>query len=462
MYLQNFFFVIKYYLSHNIPKKENYMLNLPKTAGIYTLGCKVNQYESQAIAEELERRGFKILPPTVACDAYIINTCTVTAESDRKARQFIRRAISKNKDAFVIVTGCMAQTAAQAVAAIEGVDAVIGNADKLRAASIAEELVGKGQKNGIPLIFVEDIDTSDFEKMSITAFERTRAYVKIEDGCESRCTYCIIPSARGKIRSKPMSDVIDEVRTLTENGCREVVLTGIETASYGKDLTDSDLVTLLERIDGIEGIGRVRLGSLDPSFIKRDVAKRLSEIKCLAPHYHLSLQSGSSRILALMKRKYNARQAMNAIELLREYIPEVKFTTDVIVGFPTETDEDFAETAGFLRQAKFLTAHIFPYSKRAGTPAAVMSGQISKEEKSRRLHKLEAIEAEARKQLLEEEIKLRPIKQVLFETYKDGLATGHTADFLEVSVPSPRPMHAIIADVRLLSTDGNTVFGELI
>ena len=190
------------------------------TAGIYTLGCKVNQYESQAIAEELERRGFKMLSPAQTCDVYIINTCTVTAESDRKARQFIRRAISKNSAAFVIVTGCMAQTAAQAVADIEGVDAVIGNTNKLLAASIAAELASKGQKNAAPQIIIEDIDSSNFEKMSITAFERTRAYVKIEDGCESKCTYCIIPSARGKIRSKPMSEVIEEVRTLTENGCQ--------------------------------------------------------------------------------------------------------------------------------------------------------------------------------------------------------------------------------------------------
>ena len=438
------------------------MLRAQMTAGIYTLGCKVNQYESQAIAEDLEKRGFKIISPSAPCDVYIINTCTVTAESDRKARQFIRRAISKNKNAFVIVTGCMAQTAAQAVADIEGVDAVVGNTNKLQAASIAEELVNKAQKSLAPQIFVEDIDRSDFEKMSITAFERTRAYVKIEDGCESKCTYCIIPSARGKIRSKPMAEVIDEVKTLVQNGCREIVLTGIETASYGKDLSDATLVTLLEAIDHIDGIGRVRLGSLEPSFIKRETAERLSKIKCLAPHFHLSLQSGSSRVLALMKRKYNALQAMSAIELLREYIPEVKFTTDVIVGFPTETQKDFCETVEFLREARFLMAHVFPYSKRAGTPAATMSGQISKEEKSRRLHTLEAIESEARRQLLEQEIKLRPVKQVLFETYKDGLATGHTADFLEVSVPSPRPLHTALADVRLLSTDGNTIFGELV
>ena len=434
-----------------------------KTVGIYTLGCKVNQYESQAIAEELSRFGFSVLAPSCVCDAYIINTCTVTAESDRKARQFIRRAISRNPNAIIVVTGCMAQTSPQDVAKLEGVDVIIGNTDKLFAAKAAHELVLSGRKNVSPEIYVSDINCAEFEKMNITSFERTRAYIKIEDGCESRCTYCIIPDARGKIRSKPLDEVINEVRALTENGCREVVLTGIETASYGKDLEDgTDLATLLERVNAIDGIGRIRLGSLDPSLIKRDFAQRISKLEHLAPHFHLSLQSGSSRILALMKRKYNADQAMRAIGLLREYIPNVKFTTDIIVGFPGETDEDFNDTVEFVKRAHFLTTHIFPYPKRAGTIASAMSGQISKEEKNRRLHVLSNVEAEARRELLESEISACREKEVLFETWKDGVATGHTSDFLQVSVPSVRPLHACLAQVRILSTDGNVLFGELI
>ncbi|MBO5204170.1 MAG: tRNA (N(6)-L-threonylcarbamoyladenosine(37)-C(2))-methylthiotransferase MtaB [Clostridia bacterium] len=434
------------------------MSDKKRTAGIYTLGCKVNQYESEAMAEALAANGFEVISPTCACDIYIINTCTVTAESDRKARQFIRRAIAKNPSAHVIVTGCMAQTSPEAVAAIEGVDAVLGNGEKLNAVKIATELMEKHRE---PIITVGDIEAAGFEKMNITTFDRTRAYVKIEDGCESRCTYCIIPSARGKIRSKRPEDVLGEVETLVKGGCREVVLTGIETASYGKDLDGVDLVSLLCRVDKIPNIGRVRLGSLDPSFIKQDVAQRLSRLDSLAPHFHLSLQSGSNRILAAMKRKYNAEMAMRAIELLREYIPNVKFTTDIIVGFPGETEEDFNDTLNFVRKAKFLTAHIFPYSKRAGTPAAVMSGQIPKEEKSRRLHVLSQAQAEIRMRLLEKEISVRPERTVLFETYKNGLATGHTADFLEVSVPSDAPLHAQLRQVRLLSTDGNICLGEL-
>ena len=438
------------------------MPNRNKTAGIFTLGCKVNQYESQAIAEQLERAGFEILPPSNTCDAYVINTCTVTAESDRKARQFIRRAISKNPSAVVVVTGCMAQTAAHEVASISGVDAVVGNTDKLLAATLVQKLVCDGIKNTVPEIYVDDINSADFEKMSITRFDRTRAYIKIEDGCESRCTYCIIPSTRGKIRSKPHAQVIDEVRALTENGCREVVLTGIETASYGKDLGDTDLASLLCDVDAIDGIGRVRLGSLDPSLIKRDFVEKIAPLRSLAPHFHLSLQSGSSRVLALMKRKYNADQAMRAIELLREYIPNAKFTTDIIVGFPGETEADFEQTVEFVKKAEFLTAHVFPYSKRTGTPAALMPDQVSKQEKSRRLHKLIQIEARSRERILRREIECYPDKEVLFESWKDGYAFGHTADFLEVRVPSPRPLHATVAHVRVTDTDGNMLFGDLI
>ena len=438
------------------------MSDVIKTVGIYTLGCKVNQYESQAMAEELERLGFKIALPSSVCDLYIINTCTVTAESDRKARQFIRRAISKNKNAFVIVTGCMAQTSPDTVATIGGVDAIIGNSDKLSVAKKALELCSRGIKNSTPEIFVSNIDDAPFESMNITKFDRTRAYVKIEDGCESHCTYCIIPAARGKIRSKPVEEVLQEVKELVRGGCREIVLTGIETASYGKDLEGIDLASLLCKVDKIEGIGRVRLGSLDPSLIKEDFVKRIAGLSSLAPHFHLSLQSGSSKTLAAMKRKYNSAMAMNAIEFLRKYIPDVKFTTDIIVGFPGETEQDFEETVNFVKKADFLMTHIFPYSKRAGTPAATMQGQISKEEKSRRLHVLEDIEARSRLAILEREISSNPIKTVLFESFRDGEICGHTADFIEVRVKSDIPRHAEFLDVRLLSTNGNVCVGTLI
>lgn len=437
------------------------MSDISFSVGIYTLGCKVNQYESEAIAERLMQNGLRILPPSEQCDAYIINTCTVTAESDRKARQFIRRAVAKNPLAYIVVTGCFAQTSPQAVAEIPGVDAVIGNKEKLAAADEVIRLLRQGNKNPLPCLRLSALDGAPFEAMQITSFERTRAYIKIEDGCENHCTYCIIPDARGEIRSKPPEQVLEEARTLTRNGCPEIVLTGIETASYGKDLTDCSLLDLLKQVDQIPHIGRVRLGSLDPSLIRPAFAEQLASLTSLAPHFHLSLQSGSSRILASMKRKYNAEQAMRAIELLRASIPHVKFTTDIIVGFPGETEEDFQQTLAFVRQARFLTVHIFPYSKRKGTPAAVMPDQVPEAIKRQRLHELDKVAAQIRRELLQEEIRSRDAVSVLFETYENRQAVGHTADFLEVSVPSPVSLHAEVRQVLLRETDGTLCYGEL-
>jgi len=258
-----------------------------------------------------------------------------------------------------------------------------------------------------------------------------------------------------------MNEVLDEVRALTESGCREVVLTGIETASYGRDLGNTDLATLLCEVDKIEGIGRVRLGSLDPSLITPVFVDRIKSIKSLAPHFHLSLQSGSSRVLALMRRKYNADMAMRGIELLRANIKNVKFTTDVIVGFPGETDEDFNETVEFAKKAKFLMMHIFPYSKRKGTPASVMPQQIPTSTKKQRAEAL-AIEAKKiRAELLEAKLKESRVCEVLFETYIGGVAKGHTDDFIEVEVKSSKALHSEIHSVRLTHTDGSVCFGVI-
>ena len=433
-----------------------------KTAAIYTLGCKVNQYESEAIAELLETNGITILPPSDICDAYIINTCTVTAESDRKARQFIRRAIAKNPNAYIAVTGCFAQTSPEDIAKINGVDLICGNSDKLKVAEyILDFFNGKKTKNNLEIL-VKDIQESAFEEMSITKFERTRAYVKIEDGCENRCAYCIIPSARGKVRSKHPYTLLAEIETLVKNGCKEVVLTGIETASYGKDLDGVTLADILCKVDKIQGIRRIRLGSLDPSLIKPEFVEKISKLKNLAPHFHLSLQSGSSRILALMKRKYNADMAMNAIELLRANIPNVSLTTDVIVGFPQESEEDLSETAEFIKKAEFLTVHLFSYSNRKGTVASKMKGQLDSDEKNRRLHLLLEIANEAKSSFLSKQMLKNPIKDVLFETFDGESAHGHTDNFIEVTVKTNEDIRGEILPVKLESTDGNICFGTLL
>lgn len=434
------------------------------TAGIYTLGCKVNQYESQAIAEEFEAAGVTVLPPEQVCDIYVINTCTVTSESDRKARQTVRRAIAANPYAYIVVTGCLAQVSPESMSAISGVDAVCGNTSKLSVVRTALSLVKGGTKNPSPSLEVNDLQSAGFEKMKITRFDRTRAYIKIEDGCENKCTYCIIPSARGGVRSKPADDVIAEVKNLCsgEDACREVVLTGIETASYGRDLGDIDLGGLLCLVDRIDGIGRVRLGSLDPSLITDKFVSQISGLHSLAPHFHLSLQSGSDRILALMKRKYNSDMAMCAIERLRAAIPNVKFTTDIIVGFPGETDEDFRRTVDFAKRAEFLKIHIFPYSKRRGTPAAQMPGQIPENIKHERLKLLSELEKEIRDRMLAREVTDAPIREVLFESCENGFVYGHTDNFIEVAAKSAAPLHSQIRTVRLTASDENLCYGDIV
>lgn len=432
------------------------------TAGIYTLGCKVNQYESEAIAEALEAAGIAVLPPTEICSLYIINTCTVTAESDRKARQFIRRALGQNPDARILVTGCYAQVAPEQVAAIEGVDFICGNREKMAVVTAAQALLAQGRKNDRATVAVTPLDGAGFEAMTITRFGRTRAYVKIEDGCESRCAYCIIPRARGKIRSKAPSDVIAEVRRLAESGCREVVLTGIETSAYGRDLGGYGLGELLRDLDRETGIGRIRLGSLDPSLIRDRFVAQIADLPTLAPHFHLSLQSGSTHVLNLMRRPYNAEMAMAAVERLRAAFPTLGLTTDVIVGFPGETEEDFAESAAFLRDARFLDAHIFAYSRRPGTEADAMPNQIDEAVKRARSASLIAAQAELHRALLDAAVAEGTVAPVLFETQEDGVACGHTPAFYEVKVRTERDLRGCECAVRPVGHDDRALLGELV
>ena len=428
------------------------------TVGIYTLGCKVNQYESEAIAEGLVSRGFSVVPFSQVCDAYIINTCTVTAESDRKARQLIRRAIKNNSAAYVLVTGCMAEVFSDKLAKIEGIDYICGNGEKMQVIGALEALLAKGCKNKAPEISISPLDS--FEEMNITKFDRTRAYIKIEDGCENRCTYCIIPEARGKVRSKTPEDVLSEVHALTEGGCREVVLTGIETASYGRDFENGyRLADLLEEVDKISDIGRVRLGSLDPSLMKQDFVDRIAKLKSLTPHFHLSMQSGSDKILALMKRKYNRKMALEGMERLRAAMPGVQFTTDIIVGFPGETEEDFALTVDFAKKAKFLMIHVFPYSERRGTVAATLPGRVPEEIRHQRVRELSAVQAEIQKEILD--AYTDTAVDVLFETYSEGVMTGHTATFVEVACPVAQSLQAQTRTVYITGNDGKKCFGTL-
>jgi len=430
------------------------------TLGIYTLGCKVNQYESEAIAEKASKMGFSIGDPSSFCDVYIINTCTVTAESDRKSRQFIRRALAQNPDAAVIVTGCFSQVAPEQVAAIDGVDFVLGSRDKMKAVDAALTLAGK-KKPQKATIAVRPTSDYGFEEMEIEHFPRTRAYIKIEDGCESHCTYCIIPSARGKICSKPRESVLKEIERLADSGCPEVVLTGIETASYGIDFENYRLAELLRDVDSIaKGKMRVRLGSLDPSLIKPSFVEKIAPLTSLAPHFHLSMQSGCDRILALMKRRYNTAMATNGIKLLRESISNIQFTTDIITAFPGETDEDFKATYEFCERIGFLNAHIFTYSRRSGTPAAKMPDQIPSNIGKKRTNTLISLQSKITDAILAREI--GKTYDVLFETDSDGIATGHTPSFIEVKVKSDGTLHSKTKKVKLEGYENGIAFGTLI
>ncbi len=433
---------------------------MSKRIGIITLGCKVNQYESEAFSEELIKRGYEVCDGSDNCDAYIINTCTVTAEADRKSRQMIRRAARSGEKTAVVVTGCTAEYSAEELSAIEGVIAVCGNGEKMKCIDIIDEYFNSSASD-YPIIHTPSIWDAEFEKMHLNAFPRTRVYIKIEDGCENKCAYCAIPRARGNVRSKAPEDVLREVKGFIDEGCPEIVLTGIETASYGKDLEGIKLGLLLRLVDAIAGDCRIRLGSLDPSLFKESFVNEIKDLRSLAPHFHISLQSGSSGVLALMKRKYNADMAREAIERIRAAIPGVMFTTDVIVGFPGETEDDFLDTAEFLRDARFLSAHIFPYSEREGTLAAEMPNKVPVNIRKERAAKLTEFQKTIKSEVLDEEIARLSEREVLFETYADGKAHGHTDSFIEVCVDAPCDLRGHKFTVTLTGHDGDVCFGEI-
>ena len=428
-------------------------------ACVLTLGCRVNQYESDFIMEELSKHGVEICSMQEKCDIYIINTCSVTSESDRKSRQFIRKCIKQNPGAVVIVTGCFSQINQEAANKIEGVSLVVGNNEKSKIAKIALDILG-GKKVS-PCGF--DIYNGKFDTMSVGApLTRTRAFVKIEDGCDSKCAYCIIPKARGSVRSNLPENVINEVKRIASDGCLEVVLTGIETASYGKDLGgDINLGKLLCEVNEIEGISRIRLGSLDPFNITKEFCDTASSLNKVMNHFHISMQSGCTKTLNEMRRKYNIDQAKKNIDYLKSKFDGVMLSADIIVGFPGESDEDFEKTYEFLKNERFLHLHIFPYSKREGTLAAKMSGQVPEEIKKARLHRLEEMQKKIKAELLYEFVSKHEFAEVLFETFDGEYALGHTTNFMELKAKSSCNLSGEIKKVKLTSTDGEYLFGKI-
>lgn len=397
----------------------------------YTLGCKVSQYETEAIIESFEREGFTPIPTDSGADVYVINTCTVTAESDRKSRQMIRRCIGKNPEAVIAVCGCYSQRSAEQVAAIDGVSLVFGTDGKMRIASTVAALMRNEQ---FPRILVTPLEGRPFEPMSISRHPRTRAYLKIEDGCECRCSYCAIAAARGPVRSKLPEQVIAETEALSRQGAPEIVLTGIETGSYGRDLDGGvDLGSLIAELDRRGSCKSLRLGSLAPELCGEAFVEKIKDAKILAPHFHLSFQSGSDSVLGRMRRRYTRKSALENIRRIRENIPGATFTTDLMVGFPGETDEDFQRTLELVREARFLDAHVFAYSRRSGTVAADMPDQIPESVKRERSRALIEQKNRVRDSVLDEIVAEGELDAVL-EGYSGGVYSGHTATFAEIAL----------------------------
>lgn len=425
----------------------------------HTLGCKVNQYETEAMEELFEKNSYKIVSEDEIADIYVINTCTVTNLSDRKSRQIIRRAKKKNKDAVVVVVGCYSQVSPDEVASIEGVDIVIGTTERNRIVELAEKV--KQDRKQINI--VKNIKTEkEFETINIDTIKgKTRAYMKIQDGCNQYCTYCIIPYARGPIRSRELQNIINETEKLAQAGFKEIVFTGIHIASYGKDKEDLTLIQVLEEVAKVEGIERIRFSSIEPTIIDDDFMKKLVSIGKICDHFHLSLQSGSDSVLRRMNRKYTTKEYKDIVDIIRKYMPDAGITTDIIVGFPEESEEEFNETLEFVKDIGFSRIHVFKYSPREGTPAAEYKDQINGNIKNERSEKLISLGED-----LMREFNLKFIDKnlsVLFEEQSrdKGLIEGYTTNYIRVKSKADKESLASVRDVNILLSKEEYLIGDI-
>lgn len=418
---------------------------MSKKIAFITLGCKVNMYDTEAMAELFAKKGYEIVDFEEFAHVYLINTCTVTNLGDKKSRQMIRRAKRLNPQSVVVATGCYAQVASDEVSKIEGINIVIGTKNRSEIVETVENYVAeKGVLNTVSDIMGE----KEFEPLQISRLtNRTRAYIKIQEGCNRYCTYCIIPYARGPIRSRKPEEVVAEVENLAQNGFKEVVLTGIHVASYGLDLGDITLADIIERVHAVEGIERIRFSSMEPLAIDEEFVERMKALPKVCDHYHLSLQSGCNRTLKRMNRKYTAEEYAKACQRLRENFPNVAITTDIIVGFPDETEEDFKESLAFAEEMKLEKIHTFPYSPKRGTPAAKMKNQISGEIKSQRSKEMIALSDKMNLDFLKSNI--GETVPVLFEDMEKGYWQGHTTNYIKVIVKSQENLNNKIINVKL-------------
>lgn len=432
-----------------------------KTVAFYTLGCKVNQYESEAVSSLFEQNGYDIVSFEQSSDVYIINTCTVTNLSDRKSRQAIRKAKKNNPNSTVAVMGCYAQTSSEDILKIPGVNLVIGTKDRNKIVEYVSRIeAGECRINAVDNI----MSSRDFEEMKVSFYkERTRAYLKIQEGCSQFCSYCIIPYARGPIRSRKPEDIIEEVKGLSQNGFLEIVLTGIHIASYGRDLKNTNLLDIIQRINIIEGVERIRLGSIEPTTITKEFVSAAAHMPKLCPHYHLSLQSGCDNTLKAMNRKYTTEDYRKSVALLKENIPDVAITTDIMVGFPGETEEDFITSLNFAQEMQFSKIHVFKYSPRKGTPAANFENQINPEEKERRsilmLNLSDSLEIQYFQKYIGEEM------DVLYEQEmhgEEGLIEGLTKNYMKVKSKGSIDLKGKIRATRLEKISDGLLEGNIL
>ncbi|MBF7096862.1 tRNA (N(6)-L-threonylcarbamoyladenosine(37)-C(2))-methylthiotransferase MtaB [Alkalibacter mobilis] len=432
-----------------------------KKAAIHTLGCKVNTYDSEAIMELLESEGYQIIDFHDKADVYIINTCTVTNLGDKKSRQMIRRAKKNNPEAFIIVCGCYAQTASEKLEEMPEIDLIIGNNDRHKIISYIEEAVSKGLR----INAVKDImKIREYEELEINHIHgRERGFIKIQEGCDQFCTYCIIPYARGPVRSRRPENIISEAKRMIANGNTELVLTGINISKYGKDLGNINLMGLLEKLDTLEDLHRIRISSLEPTVLTEEFVEQLTSIGKLCDHFHISLQSGSQKTLKDMKRKYDKDEYMKVIENIRKFYPDASITTDIMVGFPGETQEDFEETLQFVKKIGFSDMHVFKYSRREGTPAAEYENQVDetvKDQRSATLMELaKQMKADYEKQYLGN------VVEVLFEhEVSDATNTfqGHTKNYLTVQACSDANIESRILKVELCRINNGVLFGKIV
>ena len=439
---------------------------MEKTVAFCTLGCKVNQYETNAMIEQFINKGYTIKEFNEKADIYIINTCTVTNMADRKSRQMLRRVKEINKNALVVACGCYAQVAKEELEKIPEIDLIYGTNEKNKIAEYIEEYQKTYQKGtevskgNVPNGKVTDVmyqkEFLDFGTTDYT--EKTRAVIKVQDGCDRFCSYCIIPYARGHVRSRKIESVVEEITKIAQKGIKEVVITGIHVASYGKDFKEKkELIDLLEEINKIDGIERIRLGSLEPTLINEDFLERLTKLEKICDHFHLSLQSGCDETLKRMNRRYTTEEFKNTAELLRKAYPNVSLTTDIIVGFPGETEEEFNKTYEFLKDINFYQMHVFKYSPRKGTKAAVMANQIDGKVKEERSNKL--IELSHQNEIEHNKKEIGKELEVLWEEQDGEYIKGHTTNYKVVKIPY-KPIENTITKVKIERLENLELIGK--